>query len=206
MKVVPLPIEYENALVKKAQLGDDAAYRILREQYDSLLTSLVTKNIPTYDPADVLQELELTFYDTIMQFDFSRNVKFITHLTNMLKYRISALIKEMQRDKRKIAYERMEQISENPYYHDEVRCPGEGLGFQIEHPGARIDFEDIDLLESLSVLNETEIAVAEYIIQGYKNAEIAKYLDVRPWRVGVIRQNIVKKLRRPDGKHKLSFG
>jgi RNA polymerase sigma factor (sigma-70 family) len=207
MKVEPLPIEYENALVKRAQDGDDRAFRMLREQYDSLLMNYVTKNIPTYDPADIVQELDLVLYETIQQFDFSRNVKFITHLTNMCRYRISALIKEMSRDKRKIAYEKTEQIVDGPYGNDPYSFePTYVGGSQLSSRAAEIDFDDVDLYESLSVLNETEVLVADLIIQGFKNTEIAKAINVRPWRVTEIRTNIMKKLRRNDGTNKLSFG
>lgn len=206
MKIDPLPIEYENALVKKAQEGDERAFQVLRQQYDSLLSNYVTKGIPTYDPADIIQELDLVLYETIREFDFSRNVKFITHLTNMCRYRISALVKEMGRDKRKIAYEKTEPILDGPYGSDPYNCEQVYVGGnQLACRTAEIDFDDVDLYESLSVLNETEIMVADLIIQGYKNTEIAKVIGVRPYRITEIRTNIMKKLRRSDGTNKLSF-
>lgn len=206
MKIVTLSSEYELSLLRKAQDGDEDAYNTLRKQYELLIGSLVTNKIPTYDPADVKQELELAFLEAVMKFDFSKNVKFITYLTNMLNYRISAIIKEMKRFKRCIAYERMDPILETTtvdLYSTEHSKFFEG--HLVPSPEAEAAFEDVDLMNSLSSLNETEIQVATLIVEGYKNKEIAQILGVRPWRISDIRQNLNKKLRRSDGIRKLSF-
>lgn len=187
MTTVPLPVEYEQALITKAKAGDMDAYMKLRTQFDQLIDSFSSSSsIPKYDRDDIKQELELAFHEAVTTYRFDKGARFITHLHNTLRYKISGLLKELKRDKRKIVFEDVASLDniENEY----------DLYNMIEDPFATRDFDDVTLKESLSEFNETEKEILDRMIQGYKNQEIGTLLDMKAWRVGEIRQAIIKKL------------
>jgi len=187
MTTTPLPIEYEQALVTKAKAGDMDAYMKLRTQFDQLIDSFSSSSsIPKYDREDIKQELELAFHEAVTTYSFDKGARFITHLHNMLRYRISGLLKELKRDKRRIVFEDIASLDNIENEYDMYNI--------LEDPFAGRDFDDVTLKESLSEFNETEKEILDRMIQGYKNQEIGTLLDMKAWRVGEIRQAIIKKL------------
>jgi RNA polymerase sigma factor (sigma-70 family) len=184
MVTVPLPLEYEQALITKAKAGDMDAYMKLRTQFDQLVDSFSSSSsIPKYDREDIRQELELAFHEAVSTYSFDKGARFITHLHNMLRYRISGLLKELKRDKRRIVFEDVASLDNLDNEYD-----------LLEDPFASRDFDDVTLKESLSEFNETEKEILDRMIQGYKNQEIGTLLEMKAWRVGEIRQAIIKKL------------
>lgn len=177
--------------VARAKQGDDKAYSNLLNQFRQLIESNVNSTIlPGYDTEDLRQEFEITLVEAVHDFDPTRGVKFITHLYNLLFYNKNGMIKSFERDKRKV----VTQISAS--LDAAVMMESEGwVTPEYEDSNAGEGYELVESEGLFEFLNTTEREVADLLITGHTNEQIADELGLSDGDIRRIKKRIKTKIK-----------
>lgn len=124
-----------------------------------------TYSIPAYDIDDLMEIGYIALWDTAKHYDKSRGFVFITALKGFIKQRYNKLYNEAHRLKRNngespLSYEEIADINKDPYSCD--------------------DYSDVYIADFLKALTGTTKKVAELLINGFNNGEIARSLSCTP--------------------------
>lgn len=192
-KIVPLSTEYEFALIRKAQGGDAVAMERLVAQYEPLVSQFATSmKLPSYDRCDNRQVVRTAIVEAVQDFDFARDVKLITYVYRMIDFSIRSLLKNMNRDKRKIVFSPTVSLDHSLTggdHNDDTPARHNVLS-NNDH----LVYAEIDTKSLLGVLNMTEIKVVWFMCDKYSTEDIAEMINKTPERVEYIKTNIKKKL------------
>lgn len=183
----------ENDLIHEAQQGDKDAMDALITQYTPLLNKFMRSNkVAKESFNDVYQEIIIIFIDAVHKFKPEKDVKFITYAYNSLKYTFMNMSKKNKSPK---AMHTKNSLSLN--------TPVLGTSDQSISVGDTIEAHNItrqihalDTLECIKCLNTTEIDIINLSAQGYTYEEISEIIQRSTARIGYIKQNITKKIKK----------
>jgi RNA polymerase sporulation-specific sigma factor len=163
-----------NELVKMSQRGDNDSLEKLLDMLKPLLISKC-KHYFGYINEDLYQNGVIKSIELISNFDFKKNTKFLGYM----KFMISCFYWDQKKDELKskeISIDFDDNQSKEIYTED---------------------FSNIETIEALSILNNTEIKVVEKnLIQGHSLLEIAKEMNISYSWVKRVKSQAIKKLQK----------
>ena len=193
-----LPADQEKFLIEKVKSEDftvsQNALEKLLEQYVPLV-SLKKKAffIPNYDDEDIAQELRLALTKAFMSYEYGHDTKLLTHCENHITYHMGNLNKLSKRDKRKIHYTDMINITD-------PMSSQTGTATVEDYVGD-VSLPDIEVAVSINAVSSeifsgTELRLLRLLQKGdRKNEEVAHSLGRSVERTIQLRQQIRAKLR-----------
>lgn len=130
-----------------------------------IYTIASTYSIPAYDIDDLMEIGYIALWDTAKHYDKNRGFVFITALKGFIKQRYNRLYNEAYRNKRNngktpLSYEEFDGINKEPYSTD--------------------DYSNLFITDFLKALTGTTKQVAELLLNGFSNGEIAKAVGCTP--------------------------
>ena len=140
---------------------------------------------------DILQELDVDFYSAYKTYNLDRGILFTTYCLTVMERHLLVTIRNLSR--------RGRYSDEVTIIHLESSLRGaEGNRTVEDSLGDYIDpLEDIEFNESLKSFNLTErqLKIAQLIVAGYKQREIAKVFNCSQVTVSRAKKGIAEKLR-----------
>lgn len=184
--------------------NSDSYIDLLYEKYKPYISKTIKKwtgilSIAGVETEDIKQECYLAFSKAVKEYDENNGTLFYTYVTTMIDYHLHNYLKSLKTNKN--------FANSSPIYlHDVVSSDDEKplavidmlIDETARNPLEIIEEEDImtKIKNFMYSLDIKQSSVLELYMNGYRNVDIAKLLDIQINNVSVIINRILKKLKK----------